>query len=371
MTVFKFKDNLRFNFLNKTTLKGETKGMNKNLKKLLPLFAAATCFIAPAFAYDDDSNDHMDHKAPHAVPPPQYAGGEDALSFFIGASYTYWVPYQQGMNIAYAEGTQADRGNTIRPKTEGRSGFKIGLGANTHHDGWNVFLNYMWFYNDPGMKSNTLIANLVDTYHVTFDEEENFYDAISSKFKNQFNRLDALVDRSFFAGHYLAFRPWLGLLGAWENQNLDFNATIHGGNDDGDVEHFRNKQYWWGIGPYAGVDATFYFTNEWGLFISSGAALLLADHEVTQVETYNTAEGVFIRTGHNNYTNFSNVEPMLENSLGLRWDSFWTEWAIRVELAWEMQTYFSHNGIQGFYSPVGLMGDYSMQGLTAHVRVNF
>ena len=58
--------------------------------------------------------------------------------------------------------------------------------------------------------------------------------------------------------------------------------------------------------------------------------------------------------------------------LGIRWDSFWTDWALRVEIAWEMQTYFSHNGWFRPDAPEQMnRGTYSMQGLTAGIRVNF
>ncbi|MCH9811563.1 hypothetical protein K0U07_02225 [bacterium] len=336
--------------------------MNKNLRRLLSLSVLAACTFAPAYAYDN-KEDHK-HNMQHAVPPGQYPGGDESLDFFVGASYTYWVPYQTGMVIGQGRTSSASQGNTAAPSTDGASGFKVMLGANTQHDAWNVQLEYTWFYRSPGFSTN----KLKNTVHFTptFDELTPRYSSLESRFQNQFNRIDGMVDRSFYAGHYLAFRPWLGLLGAFDYQDLDYNATTTEGTD----LRARFHQDWWGIGPYAGAEATFYFTNDWGLFISTGASLLLSNHDVRQ--RLGTWDGTTLSpTIINNSDNFNNVEPMVEAKLGLRWDSNWTDWALRIDVAWELQTYFNHNGFLPYYSPVGVNGDYSMQGLTVGVRVNF
>lgn len=336
--------------------------MNKNLRRLLSLSILASCAVAPISAYDN-KNEHK-HNVQHAVPPGQYPSSQDALPFFIGAYYTYWVPYQTGMNLGLGGNNLAQPGNVARPALNGASGFKVSLGSNTGHDAWNVQLNYTWFWYSPGYRANNPKNEVL--YIPTFNANNVVYQTLESRFQTQFNRIDGIVDRSFYAGHYLAFRPWLGLLGVWDYQNLDYNATT----EQEQIEKARDTQNWWGIGPYAGVEATFYFTNDWGLFISSGGSLLLANHDVNIGDFYYT-DDTPSSTVRNNKTNFNNVEPMIETSLGLRWDSNWTDWALRIDVAWELQTYFNHNGFLPYYSPVGVLGDYSMQGLTVGLRFNF
>ncbi|MCH9621893.1 MAG: hypothetical protein S4CHLAM20_13240 [Chlamydiia bacterium] len=346
--------------------------MKTNLRKILPIFVlAASAIIAPAFAYDNDEG-HNNTKSTPAVPPAQYPGGEDALAFFVGASYTYWVPYQEGMNVAYADGNAAGTiiGNVIRPVMDGVSGFKVELGANTQHDGWCALVSYTWFDHQQSLKARSLVGGT--NYHTPFSNESDNaartnYDSVSTEFDMQFNRIHGSVDRAFYAGHYLAFRPWIGLLGAWENQALKFNMDVVNSND---VHQFRLRQDWWGIGPYAGVDCTYYLTNEWGIFLSTGGSMLLSNHDVRDTET-TFANGSVSTTDHDIKTSFDNVEPMLEAMLGIRWDSFWTDWALRLEAAWELQTYFSHNGMLGVDEITGQMGNYSMQGLTVGLRIYF
>lgn len=340
--------------------------MKTNLKKILPFFVlAGAALTAPAFAYDEDHEGNH-NKTQHAVPPAQYPGGEDALSFFVGASYTYWVPYQTGMNVAFTNGSSSITGNIIRPSLDGRSGFKVELGANTHHDGWCGHVSYTWFWFDQKLKSRTTLVST--NYFSPFDDQNVAYNGAETQYKQQFNRIHGALDRAFYAGHYLAFRPWIGLLGAWEDQSLNFNMTQQANTSN--TDQFRLRQNWWAVGPYSGVDCTYYLTNEWGLFLSAGGAMLYAEHKVDD-DRNTLAAGSVTGTDHNIHTAFYNVEPMMETQMGLRWDSFWTDWALRIELAWELQTYFSHNGMLGVDEITGQMGDFSLQGLTLGLRVYF
>jgi hypothetical protein len=335
--------------------------MNTKLKKFLPLFALASC-LSVTSVFADDTNT-MTPKAQYSVAPAKNPGGDDALAFFIQAAYTYWVPYQEGNNIAFSgNAANAEPGNVIRPNVTGVSGFKVGIGANTMHDGWMVALNYAWFYNPATLQYNSLQTE--GGYLPTYDSTEvDTLSPIQSQWKTQFNRIDGQLDRTFYAGHYLTFRPWLGLLGAWETQNLNLVQNANGSTVQTDTVNW--EQSWWGIGPYAGTEGAFYFTNEWALYITSGASLLLSNHSLTQYELQGGG------LSYNLKDNFYNVEPMIESMLGLRWDSFWTDWALCIDLAWDMQTYFSHNGFQNYNNPMGVMGNYSMQGLTASVKVSF
>jgi len=358
--------------------------MNTNLKRMLPIFAvAAMSATTTVFAYD---NDMQAQKTTHAVPPPVNAHGEDALSFFVGAAYTYWAPYEGGTNVAIAEGATSEdvlstqTGTIVSPAMNAVSGFKVGLGANTHHDNWVVALNYTWFYHAPGMKDSGVPSALTDTngnFYSVWSDDGISYDTLASQFHMQFNRIDACLDRAFYAGHYLAFRPWIGLLGAWDSQALNTNATFDAGNNTdlttATATQIRMNQKWWGIGPYAGVDCTYYFANEFGLFLSSGAAMMLNNYDVNEGQNYftTTTSTTSLGSEYNFSNTFNNVAPMMEAVMGLRWDSFWTEWALRLELGWELQTYFAHNGYNGVVDARGVRGQYSMQGLTAVARVNF
>ncbi len=341
--------------------------MSIKQRKLITLFALTHCYFSSGlFATEANTQ-----KVPYAVAPAKNPVGDDTLPFYIQGAYTFWVPYQEGLNIAYS-GNNApanNPGNIIRPIIEGANGFKVGLGANTMHDGWMIRLNYAWFNNSPQQTANTL--DPADIYAATFETSSNSYSAISSKWTGQFNRVDAKLDRSFFAGHYLTLCPWLGLLGTWETQNLSMTEIGDDGNSVAVSEEVRWQQNWWGIGPYAGCEASYFFTDAWALYISSGASLLVVNHELYQKEYDTLPIDPALAYSFNQVDNFYNVEPMIETSLGLRWESAWTNCSLCIDLSWELQTYFSHNGFQAFFGPMGVMGNYSMQGATASAKISF
>jgi hypothetical protein len=339
--------------------------MKTNIKRLLPILAiASTMFTAPAFAYEDAK----EYKVNQAVPPSKYPTGTENNNFFASAAYTYWAPYQEGLNIAIARNNLENQGDIIRPAMASASGFKIGLGANLQHDGWVIAANYTWFYCPTDMAKNTLVDTL--DYTPIFAPDTFRYVTLDSQFAMQLNRVDLTIDRSFWSGHFLSIRPWLGLVGACDRQHLNYKGTIAGGQNNVLGVNIMQED-WWGVGPYTGSEATYYFNTDWGFYISSGVSMLLT-HRYVQTKDFNyQADGTVDDVVNYNHTSFNGVEPLLEATIGVRWDANWTNWGLRLDLGWEFQKYFSHNGFQGYYSPVGILGDFSMQGLTFAARVNF
>jgi hypothetical protein len=350
--------------------------MKSNLKNMIAsLSLVAVMATGQVFAYDETEKKSLTQ---HAVPPAVYPPGDEAFTFFIGAAYTFWQPFQGGTNIAYANGSSdgTTTGLVYGPAFNAQSGFKVNLGANVDHDGWAVRAEYTWFYNNPGTKVINLTSPAGVTYLIDAEtvEDANGILGLQTKFKNQFNRIDLTLDRAFHAGHYLTFRPFIGLLGAWDTQNLyaDVQSNQAAIAFDANTQSYRNSQSWWGIGPYGGLESSFYFTNDWALFLSSGVSMLLSNHNASAKSyAWSSSTSSTITTyEYNNKQNFNSVEPMIESALGLRWDMNWpNECALRLQLAWELQTYFQHSGLQIF--PSDILQNYSMQGLTLGLRVNF
>lgn len=294
-----------------------------------------------------------------------------AFPLILSAYYTFWEPYTEGMNIAYSLGDTIEFGNFIRPQNTSKSGFIIGAGWNSYHDKWRVTSHYTWFYNCPvkhmqGLKDTT-------PYKTPFSEVTFFSDYIVSQFTNQFNRLDATIDKQFFTGRFIAIRPWIGLLGAWEVSHLNFNMKADAEHsEETDIKEYQFTQKWKAIGPYAGIEGTYFLVKQFGFFLSSGASLCRANHSITQqIKTVDDQGTVLDIPPTNIDTFYKNIEPMLEASIGARCDMEWRKFTLRIEAAWQLQTYFSHNGFQGYYSPVGLYGNYSMEGLTLGFNCTF
>lgn len=291
--------------------------------------------------------------------------------FFAGASYTYWVPYQEYTNIGYSDGEYPAVGDYLMPRFLGRSGFKACAGVRLF-DGWSLTANYTWFYHYPGFSESVLVDG-ISTYNspYSYAYSENSivnYTSFTSKFTTYFNRVDGYLDREYFLGGSFRMRPWIGFLGAFDTQHFSFDALIDG-ETSSDV--FRFKQSWWGVGPYSGACASFNLIESLNVFIKPGIALLLADHDVTNLVRERASDDTFSDPTVNTYHSFSNIETMVETRIGLDFCIEGDHINFAFEAMWETQTYFSHAGYLWNFSPSGQMGNFSMQGVTAGVKIGF
>lgn len=333
--------------------------MKNYLKHFTKLLAAFAIIANPLLGYEYDDNHHQDSN--HAIPPPQNHPGEDSLTFSVGAMYTLWVPYQE-MPPVFTQATPDNSiGKVVYPYREAKSGFKVNASMNLHHDGWVVGAIYTWFSNNNKLRNPSDSFNpqyfttiFTDPDTVTTDADTD----IDLAFGNWFNRIDVFLDRSFYAGHYLAFRPWVGIQAAWDYQDLESNFVVGG-------LSLKNshKQKWWGCGPEVGTEAAFYIMDELCIFMSGCGALLYGNNYSAAVVENNITN---IRD-YQNMSSIYNVEAMMDTSLGAKWMSVWTNWAMSISVAWEMQTYFAHM----LYFDDGERGAYSMQGLTVGLGLNF
>jgi len=349
-----------------------------NMPTFIKSTAISYLFFAALYAdcYNDDNcqtsvKAYDDH---YAVPPPQYPSDSCAMIFFINAAYTFWQPYQQGMMLLSTEPkspSTTPAASWVGTYMTPQSGFKVGAGINTFHDGWKAEAEYTWFYNHPAMRSTALDTTYIN-YTSTWDSEETIsVRTIASQFTNLFQRVDLTLDRTFYAGNYLAFCPMGGLVGAWEEQNFNLEMTYNQSNPDSlaNIRKIYQTMNWWGIGPYAALDTSYYCFDEWAIFFMAGGSINLAVHHTSKLETnaVTPTPAVYTRTK----TKLPTVEPMLETAIGLRWDTFGMDWGLRVQIGWELQVWFNHNSFIETQVNYSNYGNYAMQGLTANFRANF
>ena len=74
------------------------------------------------------------------------------------------------------------------------------------------------------MRSTALDTTYI-YYYTEWDIDKKAVKTIASQFTNLFQRVDLTLDRTFYAGNYLAFCPMGGLVGAWEEQNFNIQLS--------------------------------------------------------------------------------------------------------------------------------------------------
>jgi len=355
--------------------------MESNLKKLLSIFAVVCFSTSSAYAYDDE-----DSKSParSSVPPGKHYGGEDGgPNVMISAAYTLWTAREDGLATATSThlttaNASITEGKVFYPDWKVRSGFKVDLGVLLDHDGWDLLAQYTWFYN----KKNNLVnqpftlGEAVSTWAV--NQSQSALRTNRNKWDIWFNRIDLMLSRVFYTGHYMDMKAFLGLVGAWDKQHFDIDYVGSTGSAD-DEYKWRNQQDWWGVGPYAGVCPTYIFgpadsDSHFSVFLDSGIALPWSKANALMRQYYDDTTTSADMTNLDSSRNvFWGLAPMVELALGLRWETwFENNWNFLLQAAWENQVWFSHNHmINKLHVNNGPAGSYVMQGLTIKAVIGF
>ncbi len=310
-----------------------------------------------------------------AVPPGVLCATEDGPNFYVDAAYTLWTAREEGLSFAIsnwytAHIPEADSspGQVFYPDWKLRSGFKVGAGWYACHDCWDVKFLYTWFRN----KNNAMqAASFASTQGVGTWLSQGFtLDSAASRWNNWFQRVDGQLGRSFYVGHYLSFRPFLGVLGAFDEQwfDIDYVRTPN------IARTWRNTQKFWGIGPYAGFNSSFVMFHsdqtEWSLFLDSGFSLPWSRFKTHQL-WFDNNDLVIADYGNTFWT----LSSMFELALGLRYQFFFNCWcrdrSFTLQAAWEEQIWFSHNQFKIILESDTLRGNYAMQGFTLTLGLSF
>lgn len=298
--------------------------------------------------------------------PPVTAIAADKKAFFCSASYTLWAPYQQGVNIALSNISYtpppSEPGNIISPFFPLRSGFKATVGKNLFYDGWVALITYTWFYNPVTTnKSSYIQGNVYQSPWIAQDYDN--LSNITASFGNQFNRINSRLFRKLKFTPSFIFTPWVGLQGAWEDQDFDASMTVE--STPFSLLTMENKQYWWCVGPYAGTEISYSLMKNVLLTINSGMGINLSKHDIymhqTSAPTTAPDQKSIIRLLEDHVWG---TEAMFEISFGPSISHDFRDVSCFIKAEWEMQTWMNHNGFVPVVNPVGLYGDYSMQGFT-------
>lgn len=369
------------------------------LKSVLVVFCVGILGIGELSAqndyYDQDCRTHDKVLAGMHIP------GCEGPIFFIAGAYTLWTAREDSLNAAnaaYSPDSEPPADNIGYPQWKLRSGFKVAIGSYFGADGWEIMLQYTWFYNLHNGWRTTIYNTVLPTFaYAAMSPDQYIYQptppydhsiqllGYRTQWSNQFNRIDFVLARTVFVGHYFLMRPFIGLLAFWDYQKpqaVYHYSTEAGPTTVGPINCASSSQTAWGVGPYVGGGLEYCFYSDClsqvGIFTDWGVALPWSTFKAknrVEVNCENTATdtdlGINVLDSRNN---FLTSTLMLEVILGIRWILWFGDgFSFTLQAAWENQWYSDHNHMYMFVSaPQGLgSSDYSMQGLTIKVVFGF
>ena len=310
----------------------------------------------------------------------------NAMDWMVSADYTYWTAREDNMEYALqntAQGTGATEGagegRVYRPGNKYASGFKVGLGTDFCHDGWDVFAQYTWFKstnnnNSAGDSDDNTAGPFTDAYWFA-DIINNTgpvatYLGASSQWRVNMNVVDLDMGRNFYVSPRLMLKPFYGLKGAWNKQHMNVNFST-ATSVVSTTNHIKN----WGIGIRGGMNTSWHFSRSFSMIGDMAFTALWEEFKVKRFDsTTSTATGIVTDSNVDLKENQYGVKPVIEWMLGLKWETglCCDAYHLAISAAWEEQVWFGQNKflrVPG--NAVGTGGDLSLQGLTVDVMFDF
>lgn len=303
------------------------------------------------------------------VTPPAGPQTERSWNAFITADFIYWTVREDGMFHAVSGvGTNAPKGSVHDLDWGWDPGFKVGLGFNLAHDGWDLYAQYTWIHSSA---SDTQTRNPATTTMISYWSIGGApiagLERSHAHLDVHFNDVHLELGRNSYLSQYLKMRIHAGLQAAWINQDYDVTQTVN----DGTIWRLDQDQDFWGIGLRAGLDTSWQFTQNWSFFADFALAILYGEFDLTRRDRQD-ANGVvntLIHTGVSPYT----FEPVLSIGAGFRWETWFASGAYHLlfQAGWEEQIWILQNEFIKVPTETDHIGDMVLQGLTVKARFDF
>lgn len=266
----------------------------------------------------------------------------DGYGWFFTADVLYWHAKVGGTEYAYT-----DQDPVASLPISGRSkdidfewdwGFRVGLGYNFEHDGWDLQAQYTYFDSNgsdstrPGQNSSVVpLRGSSSITEIAANNNAPFLYCASGKsqFDFDFQSIDLDLGRAYFISGKLSFRPFWGLKTAWLDLEqivrytggptvVDPNGNIISLGLEGSTVHVKDDCDFWGMGPRVGVDSKWHLGNGFSIFGNVAGALLFGYFDVDHKERWSNAVDQRIKI-HASRHAFS---PTVQMQLGLRYDRY-------------------------------------------------
>ncbi len=392
-------------------LKGGKAMINKNWAFALGILSLSTAMVAADQTQQMDKNPPMPmgvtSQPTGVITPPVAPTVQNGADVFLTADFIYWKVNQEGLgyaNTAYKPAAsttysqvvhgakQYNAGSTYDP------GFKVGLGLQFEHDGWDLYAQYTWLSNG---KKHDHVSN-TDSTKFLWAESGYIMDAADGvtaitlqhaggTYQTNFNVVDLEMGRNFFVSRYMTLRPHFGLKGSFIhsrfNQHYTYTTALPTTTANGvafqtiwpaafKFETVKSAQRSYGIGIRAGLDPVWHFTRSWGMY---GKLAVTAQYTYNRADVIdmaylanangsrNNSSGTQLIRAHNSC---HQITPIIELGLGLTYMTWFYDesYMFDIQAGWEEQVWINYGK---YLNATSRDGNLSLQGFTLKFGFHF
>lgn len=322
---------------------------------------------------------------------PRVAHGADV---FLTANFIWWNVKEDGLIISNAGGrlgvdqsdvgTMIPSGGTASVGQTWSPGFKVGLGVNLPHDGWDLFAEYIWLRpSDSGDQSNPSNIPFDFRRYSLPNDGTNSFTKSESDWRHRFNVINLEIGRNFYLSQYLTMRPFMGLKGTWQRRRLNSTYTgVFNADANKRPGNFTDRHRFraWGVGVRGGLNTAWYVTKSFSVYGNLAFSALWTDYnrirqrtqlnlDKTEQQEASTTDYVNVTDTNNHYT----CRFVSELELGLRWETWFYDdnYHFSIQAGWEQQVWHDWSLLFDGTASSERFNNLSTQGLNLQLRFGF
>ncbi|MCI0382173.1 MAG: Lpg1974 family pore-forming outer membrane protein [Chlamydiae bacterium] len=354
--------------------------MNQDIKKIWPLAAISIVVASSTMSAARKSHEQCPPRAidgpNQMVNPPVRPYTSDpccceAGEVYLTASALYWNTHQDGMEYAVLN-ERADtqyqglvvNAKYLNPDFKWRWGWKVGIGYNSTHDGWNMEAIWTHYkgrasrHDDTGGSSSTTLLPLWSAFAPAVANPVGavatqgilFATDIEASWKLRLDIADFTLGRQFWTSKFFNMKPFIGIRAAWIRQDFEiehkggsWGATFNQGNVFNNEVDLDN--HYKGVGVRAGIDSSWNFTKAWSLFGNFALSILYGRFDIEHDERNFFANAPFNRNKiHETSDGFRASKAILDLMIGIQYVTVFSDYrAFMVSLGWEHHLFFNQN----------------------------
>ena len=336
------------------------------------------------------------------INPPARPIVKDGVDIFITGEVLIWRAREDNLDYAVQmNNTPAlngvNSGNGVHFRGKWEPGFRVGIGYNMPHDGWDLTLMWTNFQSkDKKHEADCDCCTSCEIFQpIYFPKDYTNADATyvteaqRKYWRARLNLVDLELGREFFVSKWMTVRPHIGARGMWLRQKQKFeyeggnfftpytDAGILAGADQ-DYVHSRNN--FWGVGLRGGLNTTWGLGAGVSLYGNVALSALWGRFKLEQTHTLTSGEGpanpaVVVS---NFQDRFQVCRPVADLAFGIRYDTTFSDdsWGFGMWAGWEHHYFWGQNKFIRFegdhFSALDTNnGDFSTAGVNIGMSLDF
>ncbi|PCI92753.1 hypothetical protein COB11_06650 [Candidatus Aerophobetes bacterium] len=296
-------------------------------------------------------------------------------NWFDSIDLLFWKSKVSGTKFAYSNSrfsvNQPIQGRTKECEFDWNAGIRVGIGRNFNHDQWSVNGEFTYFKDGGCSRLIGGETSAIIPIRGPFSQPVHM---AKSSIRNKFANLDVNLYRHYFISSALALKPTIGLKNSWINikQIVKYND---GDNLEFNTAETTDRSKFWGIGPKAGIDTTWFLNSGFHIYGLVSTSLLYSYFEVEQFSKLTPTENFDFLMKEKKHR----FIPNIQFNLGLGYSRFIRQKRNYLEfrLGYETLYYFSANQMlqlrefNGTFRFDNMSEDISMYGVTFQAKLFF